>query len=83
LTHSTRTLHSCARLRPAPRIVGSDKIKRTKYVAPEYPRDAVLRKIEGLGQGAFHDRFRRQGRRIDPSCNRRPSACSTGPRSPP
>ena len=31
----------------APRVVGSDKLKRTKYVAPEYPRDAVLKNIEG------------------------------------
>jgi len=39
-----------AQLRTAPtgpRMVSADKVKRTRYVAPEYPRDAVLKNIEG------------------------------------
>ena len=28
-------------------MVSADKVKRTRYVAPEYPRDAVLKNIEG------------------------------------
>ena len=50
---------------------------------PEYPRDAMLKNIEGSVKVRFTIDCRRQGHRVRPSCNRRPSVCSTAPRSPP